>query len=425
MVNVFEELQWRGLVYDYTEGVAELLTKEKVTLYNGFDPTASSLHVGHLVPVMALARLQRFGHTPIAVVGGGTGMIGDPSGRSAERVLLSPEMIESNIAGIRPQLERVLDFEIKSNPAVIVNNLDWLGKLSMIEYLRDVGKEFTVNQMLGKDSVKNRIDREAGLSYTEFSYMLLQAYDFLHLNQHYGCVLQTGGSDQWGNITAGTTLIRRIRQTPAYGLVYPLITKSDGSKFGKTADGSIWLDPALTSPYQFYQFWFNTADDDVLNYLRYFTWLRESEVADLAESLSERPHEREAQQALARELTAMIHGETAVEKAEQASQVLFGGSLDGISAEDIRAIFVDVPTSEITSAQLEGDGMPLVDLLVQTKLAQSKGDARRAIQGGAINLNNQRISESSRNVSSADSISENLLLLRKGRKEYHLVVILR
>ena len=425
MVNVFEELQWRGLVYDHTEGVPELLTKEKVTLYNGFDPTASSLHVGHLVPVMALARLQRFGHKPIAVVGGGTGMIGDPSGRSAERVLLSPEMIDANIAGIRPQLERILDFEIKSNPAVIVNNLDWLGKLSMIDYLRDVGKEFTISQMLGKDSVKNRIDRESGLSYTEFSYMLLQAYDFLHLNEHYGCVLQTGGSDQWGNITAGTTLIRKIRQTPAYGLVYPLITKSDGSKFGKTADGSVWLDPTLTSPYQFYQFWFNTADDDVLNYLRYFTWLGESEVAELAESLKERPHEREAQQALARELTAMIHGEAAVEKAEKASQVLFGGSLDGLSADEVRAIFADVPTTEISYTQIEGEGLPMVDLLVQVGVSQSKGDARRAIQGGAINLNNQRINETGRLVSSADLITETLLLLRKGRKEYHLVVVLR
>ncbi|MCA9935126.1 MAG: tyrosine--tRNA ligase, partial [Anaerolineales bacterium] len=261
--NAFDELKWRGLVYDHTEGAPDILSNQKVTVYNGFDPTADSLHIGNLVTLMQLARLQRYGHTPIAIAGGGTGMIGDPSGKSSERTLLSREQIEANLVGIQKEMAMILDFEVKSNPARIINNADWLNNISFMDFLRDVGKHFTVNYMMAKDSVKSRVDRESGISFTEFSYMLLQAYDFLHLFDHQGCTMQTGGSDQWGNITAGVELIRKLRGEKAFGLVYPLITKADGSKFGKTESGTIWLSPQRTSPYRFYQFWLNTDDADV------------------------------------------------------------------------------------------------------------------------------------------------------------------
>ncbi|MCP4423238.1 MAG: tyrosine--tRNA ligase, partial [Chloroflexi bacterium] len=268
MTNIFDEFKWRGMVYDHTEGVANMVTREKVTVYNGFDPTADSLHIGNLVPMMGLARWQRYGHTPVVLVGGGTGMIGDPSGKSNERNLLTRDVIEANVAAQKVQLAQLLDFDAKSNPAQIVDNFDWLTQLSMMEMLRDVGKHFTVNYMIAKDSVKSRLDREDGISYTEFSYMILQAYDFLHLFEHKNCIVQAGGSDQWGNITAGVELIRRKRGIKAFGLVYPLITNSDGSKFGKTAGGTnIWLDPKRTSPYRFYQYWLNADDGDAINYL--------------------------------------------------------------------------------------------------------------------------------------------------------------
>jgi tyrosyl-tRNA synthetase len=421
-VNVFEELKWRGLVYDHTEGMPEILAETRITLYNGFDPTADSLHIGNLVPMMSLARFQRFGHTPIAVAGGGTGMIGDPGGRTTERQLLSREEIEANMAGIQPQLASILDFEAKSNPARIVNNANWLVELSMMEFLRDVGKHFTVNYMTAKDSVKSRLEREDGISYTEFSYMLLQAYDFLHLFDNFNCVMQAGGSDQWGNITAGVELIRKVRGQKAYGLVYPLITRPDGSKFGKTAEGeSVWLDPRRTSPYRFYQFWLNTDDADVINYLKYFTWLTQSEIKALQDALFERPEQRQAQRTLAREVTRMIHGETAVAKAEQAASVLFGGELEGLDAADIGDIFADVPSSEIPKTTLEGEGLPLVDLLVDSGLASSKGDARRSIQGGGIYLNNERVTDQDWNVALTDTIEGQFVVLRKGRKKYHLV----
>ena len=281
ITNAFDELKWRGLIFDHIEGVPELLAKEKVTVYNGFDPTGDSLHVGHTVPLIALARLQRFGHTPIALAGGGTGMIGDPSGKSSERNLLTRELIEYNVECIKKQLAHLLDFEVKSNPARLINNADWLMSLKLVDFLRDTGKHFTVNTMLAKDSVKTRIDREEGLSFTEFSYMLLQSYDFLHLFETQGCKMQTGGSDQWGNIVAGVELIRRVRGEQAYAMVYPLITKADGTKFGKTESGSVWLDPKKTSPYRFFQYWLNTDDRDVIKNLKYFTFLTQDEIAAL------------------------------------------------------------------------------------------------------------------------------------------------
>lgn len=421
--NAFEELRWRGLVYDHTEGVPDLLANEKITVYNGFDPTADSLHIGNLVALIQLARLQQHGHTPIAIAGGGTGMVGDPSGKSNERNLLSREQIEANLVGIQKEMAMILDFEAKSNPAQIINNADWLQNIGLMDFLRDIGKHFTVNYMMAKDSVKSRVDRESGISFTEFSYMLLQSYDFLHLFDQYNCVVQTGGSDQWGNITAGVELIRKLRGDKAYGLVFPLITKADGSKFGKTESGTIWLSPQRTSPYRFYQFWLNTDDADVINYLRYFTWRTQSEIAELEAALLERAHLREAQRILAQDVTRLVHGETAVAKAEKASAVLFGGDLDGLDAQDIHDIFADVPSSEVAKTEFAGTGMALVDLLALTGVEQSKGAAKRAVQGGGIYLNNQRINDQDQMVTLADSIDGQFMVLRKGKKKYHLVQV--
>lgn len=424
MENIFNELQWRGLVFDHTEGVPELLAKEKVGTYIGFDPTADSLHIGNLVGMLWLARMQRAGHTPFALAGGGTGMIGDPGGKSEERNLLPLEVIRSNVEHIKLQLASVLDFDVKSNPAKVVNNIDWLAPISMMAFLRDVGKHFTVNYMMAKESVKSRIEREgAGISYTEFSYMLLQAYDFQKLFQDHNVKLQAGGSDQYGNITAGVELIRRRLGEKAYGMVFPLITKADGSKFGKTESGTVWLSPQRTSPYRFYQFWFNTDDGDVVNFLKVFTWLSRDEIADLAHQVETAAHERAAQRTLAREVTGMIHGETAVAKAEKAAQVLFGGDLDGLDASDIADIFADVPSSEIGKDSLDGEGVPAVDLLVSSGLASSKGDARRSIEGGGIYLNNARVGDVTQTVSTSDAIEGQFLVLRKGRKKYHLVKV--
>lgn len=423
ITNAFEELKWRGLIYDSVEGVDVLLGKEKVTAYNGFDATGDSLHVGHLVPLLALARLQRFGHHPIALAGGGTSMIGDPSGKSAERNLLSQDIVEANLASIKKQLAHFLDFEIKSNPARVINNADWLSKLNLLEFLRDIGKHFTVNFMMAKDSVKSRIEREEGISYTEFSYMLLQSYDFLHLFETENCILQTGGSDQWGNITAGVELIRRVKGFSAYGMVYPLITKSDGSKFGKTESGAVWLNPERTSPYKFYQYWLNADDNDVVNYLKYFTFLNQVEINELEDELKTHPETRSAQKKLAREMTMIVHGNSALDRAEQATQVLFGGSLEGLAVNDIEEIFAEVPSSEITPDELNGEGKNILDILSTTGLVKSKGEARRSIVEGGMNLNNIRLTDENYLITKSDLISDNFLVFRKGKKNYHLVKV--
>lgn len=424
-MNVFDEFEWRGLVYDATPGLRELLGQEKLTAYIGFDPTAASLHVGSLLPIMNLARLQRFGHTPIAIAGGGTGMIGDPSGRTLERQLLSKEKIEENLEGIKAQLARFLNFDARENPARIVNNADWLAVIPLVDFLRDVGKYFTVNQMLAKESVKRRLESEDGISFTEFSYMLLQAYDFLVLYDRYGCRLQMGGSDQWGNILAGADLIRRLRgeggeEKLAHGLVSPLVTTSSGVKFGKTEAGAVWLDSALTSPFRFYQFWINVDDRDVVPYLKYFTWLTREEIAELEEKLRTAPQEREAQKRLAREVTRMVHDEDALAKAERATAVLFGAEISALEPREVSDIFSDVPSSEIPKSRLQ-EGLSLVDLLVTAGLAPSKGEARRAIQGGGIYLNNVRVADEKKAVTPDDTIGGELIVLRKGRKEYRLV----
>jgi tyrosyl-tRNA synthetase len=421
MSTLFDELTWRGMVQDATEGLAELLAKERVTAYIGFDPTASSLHAGSLLTVMGLARLQRFGHAPIAIVGGGTGMIGDPSGKSQERVLLSPEQIDTNVAGIRRQLERVLDFEAASNAARIVNNADWLGTIDVLSFLRDIGKHFTVNYMLQKESVSRRMDSDEGISYTEFSYLVLQAYDFLQLFDRYGCVLQMGGSDQWGNITAGIELIRRLRGGKAHGLVWPLMTSRSGAKFGKTEAGAVWLDPARTSPFRFYQFWLNTEDRDVIAYLRYFTFLDRAAIAALEGALAGSPEKREAQRVLAREVTAIVHGAEQVARAERASTVLFGEDIATLPADDVLAIFEDVPSAELAASALEAEGIGMVDLLSRAGLAASRGDARRLVQSGGVYVNNRRVSDPYARVTRAQAIEGRLLVVRKGQKQNVLV----
>lgn len=421
MPNLYDELLWRGLVADATEGVSELFGKERVTAYIGFDPTASSLHVGSLVQVLALARLQREGHHPIAIAGGGTGMIGDPSGKSKERVLLTAAQIDENVAGIRLQLERFLAFDGVPNPARIVNNADWLAAIDLISFLRDAGKHFTVSYMLQKESVSRRLESEEGISFTEFSYQVLQAYDFLQLFDRYQCTLQMGGTDQWGNITAGIDLIRKVRATRAHGLVMPLVTMASGVKFGKTEAGTIWLDPNRTSPFLFYQFWLNTDDRDVVNYLKYFTFLDRGRIEELEAAAASAPEKREAQRVLAREMTALVHGAEHVARAEQASGLLFSEDISTLSAEDVLAVFGDVPSTELAASEFGGDGAGLVDLVAKTGLAPSKGEARRLVESGGIYVNNKRSADVKARLKTEDAIGGRVLILRKGQKQNHLV----
>lgn len=418
---IYDELEWRGLIYDCTPELKELLASGPQSAYIGFDPTASSLHVGSLLPIMCLARLQRAGHTAIALVGGGTGLIGDPSGKTAERQLLSAEQVNANLEGIRSQLEPFLDFHTATNPALMVNNLDWLGKLGLIDFLRDVGKYFTVNYMLAKDSVKRRIESEDGISYTEFTYMMLQAYDFLELNDRHDCAIQMGGSDQWGNIIAGTDLIRRARGKRGHGMVFPLVTNAAGTKFGKTESGTVWLDPERTSPYRFYQFWLNTDDRDVIPYLKYFTWMTKAEIAALEETHEADPGRREAHRVLAQQVTELVHGADALANAETASRVLFGGSFENLRVKDLVDIFDDVPSTTVTPAAFDDDGLGVLDLCADTGLTASKGEARRLVRSGGVFVNNERIEDENHRVRMSDLIESQLLVLRKGKRNYHLV----
>jgi tyrosyl-tRNA synthetase len=422
MSDLFSELEWRGLVYDATQGAKETLAREKVTAYVGFDPTAPGLHAGSLMQVMALARLQRAGHTPIAVVGGGTGMIGDPSGKTVERTLQSREVVEANVRAIRRELERFLDFDAPSNPARLVDNGEWLNSMSAMEFLRDVGKYFTVNYLLAKESVKRRIESEEGISYTEFSYSLLQAYDFLVLHDRYNCRLQVGGSDQWGNIVAGTDLIRKLRGTQTFGLVSPLLLTASGTKFGKTEAGAVWLDAARTSPFRFYQFWFNTDDRDVITYLKFFTFKSQDEVATLERETADHPERRTAQRELARAVTAMVHGAEQVARAERASAVMFGGPLADASVEDILLVFDDVPSISVKGAALES-GIAAAELAVTAGLAASKGEAGRLIKQGGLYVNDRRLNDDRGHVTMADAIGESVIVLRKGQRERRIVRI--
>ena len=423
-MNIIEELEWRGLLADCTDRIAltERLSRGPIALYCGFDPTADSLHVGNLVPLFALRRFQRAGHRPIVLAGGATGMVGDPSGKSTERNLLTPEHLAHNIAFIKEQLVKFLDFEAPDNAALLVNNADWIAPISFLDFLRDVGKHITVNQMVAKDSVRSRMeDRESGISFTEFSYMLLQGYDFYHLRKAFECELQVGATDQWGNITVGTELTRKKLGATVWGLTFPLLTKSDGTKYGKSADGAIFLDPKRTSPYRFYQFFMQTEDADVVKLLKTLTFVSREDITTLEAEVKSNPGARAAQKRLARELTTLVHGEQATLDAQRASEILFGGGLEGIGESVFNDVAGEVPTKDIEKARLEGVGLPLVELLVHAGLSQSKGQARKDVEGGGVSVNNIREANFQRAVTTSDLLFGKHVLLRKGKRNYAVV----
>ncbi len=424
-MDIIKELEWRGLVSDCTDrdGLGKRLDDGVVTLYCGFDPTADSLHIGSLVPLLALRRFQQFGHKPIVVAGGATGSIGDPSGKSDERQLLSHEQLKANIAGVKKQLASFLDFDCGASAALLVDNVDWTAPLSFLDVLRDVGKHFKVNAMVAKESVRARMeDRDVGISFTEFSYMILQALDFDHLFMENDCELQIGGSDQWGNITAGIDLIHRRQNRQAFGLTMPLITNADGTKFGKTEAGAVWLDAGRTSIYQFYQYWVRVDDRDVVRYLNFFTFLQRDEIEVLAKQHEEQPHARIAHKALAKQVTTLVHGDAAVTEVIRASEILFGGELVGITEVTFREIAGEVPTHEIELACFAGEGLWLPELLHIAGLAQSHSRARKDVKGGGVYVNNRRIDDEQHKLHAADLLFAKYLLLRKGKRNYAVVL---
>ncbi len=420
-MDLLSELRTRGLIYQLTdEALGELLQNETVTLYAGFDPSAASLHVGNLLHLVTLARFQQAGHYPIAVVGGATGMIGDPSGKSAERNLLMPDEIEANLNRQTEQIERILDTETDANPARILNNADWLGKFSFLEFLRDVGKHFSVPNMLAKDSVKSRL--ATGISFTEFAYALLQAYDFLHLFEQFGCKLQIGGQDQWGNIIAGVDLVRRRTGKTVYGLTSELITTASGAKFGKSEGNAIWLDAKLTSPYHFYQFWMRTDDADVIPYLKMFTFIELDEIDALARDVQSAPQKRTAQKRLAEHMTEMVHGKDAARMAIRASEVLYGSEIKYLNLTDelIQDVFAEVPSSAFATDMLSA-GIGIVDALTESGAVPSKSEARRLIGSGGVYVNNVRSADVNYELTTDDLASEHFIVLRTGKKNYHLL----
>ena len=424
-MNLLEEYRWRGMLADATEGAEEALLERPRSAYIGFDPSAPSLHVGSLMPIMGLVHLQRAGHTPVALVGGGTGLIGDPSGKTEERKLLTRDDAAANAERIRDQLAHFLDFDVAGNPARMENNLEWLDQLPLLDFLRDTGKHFSVNAMLKKESVRRRLeDEEQGITYTEFSYMLLQAFDFLALFDRCDCTVQLGGSDQWGNITAGTDLIRRARGGKAWGVVFPLVTGTGGVKFGKTEAGAVWLDPELTSPYRFYQYWLNTDDRDAVRYLKYFTLKSRDEIAELEAATAEAPHRRAAQKALGEEVTARLHGQDGLDRAQRATAALFGGGLEGLSGDEIADVFTDVGSTEVAADRFEGEGLGLIELLADSGVASSRGDARRSIEGGGVYVNQVRVQDVERRLTMDDTVDGRYIVLRKGKKLYHTLRIL-
>ena len=421
-MDIIADLRWRGLIHQTTddENLAQWLLEEPRTLYAGFDPTSDSLHVGSLLPLITLRRFQKAGHRPIALVGGATGMIGDPSGKSEERNLLDVATLQRNVDGMASQMRRFLDFE-SDNAAVLVNNYDWMKKFSYLEFLRDIGKNFPVNVMMAKDSVKSRLEGEAGISYTEFSYMLLQAYDFVHLHGEQDCELQIGGSDQWGNITAGIDLARRMKSVQLFGLTMPLLLTSDGRKMGKTERGAIWLSAEKTSPYEFYQYWMNVADDDAGNCLRTLTELPHEEIAALDTSRADEPQKRDSQKRLAEALTQMVHGGEGLAIAQRATEVFFGAEISDLSDAQLSQIFADVPSKELPKDRLFGEGLNIIDAFVEAGLSKSKGEARRTVQQGGAYVNNRRVEGIERNVTTDDLASETVMVLRSGKKKYALL----
>jgi tyrosyl-tRNA synthetase len=421
-MDIFSDLTWRGLIHHSTapEQLPVWLASGSRRLYCGFDPTSDSLHVGSLLPALILRRFQKGGHRPIALVGGATGMIGDPSGKSEERNLLSVDQLRANVEGIGKQLEQFLDFG-GAGGALLLNNFDWMGKFSYLDFLRDVGKHFPVNVMLAKDSVASRIERESGISYTEFSYMLLQAYDFVHLSRTHGCELQIGGSDQWGNITAGIDLARRMHGSQLFGLTCPLLLKSDGTKMGKTEKGAIYLSPARTSPYAFYQYWINIADADCGNALRFLTELPREEIESLDVSRTSEPHLRQSQKRLAEELTRLVHGDAGLAAARKATEIFFGAEIENLSDAQLTDIFADVPSKTLPRDRLTGDGLPLADALMEAGLAKSKSDSRRTIEQGGAYINNRVRTDVNTKLTAADLASETVMVVRSGKKKYGLL----
>ncbi|ETT82632.1 tyrosine--tRNA ligase [Viridibacillus sp. FSL R5-0477] len=418
MTNLLlEDLQWRGLLYQQTdaEGMEKLLNEESVSLYCGVDPTADSMHIGHIVPLLTLRRFQIAGHQPILLVGGATGMIGDPSGRSEERQLQTVEQVEKNVQGIKKQLERIFDFN-SENGAKLANNRDWIGSMNTIEFLRDYGKLINVNYMLGKDTISSRLD--TGLSFTEFAYTIIQGIDFNHLYDNFNCRIQVGGSDQWGNITTGLEVIRKTHEeeTKAFGITIPLVTKADGTKFGKTAGGAVWLDAEKTSPYEFYQFWINAADSDVVKYLKIFTFLSREEIEALETAVETEPHLRKAQKALAAEMTKLIHGEEGLEQAIRITEALFSGDLKALSVEEMKVAFSGVPSVEIAK-----EDQNIVDLIVEAKISSSKRQAREDVTNGAISINGEKITDLAYTVDAKDRLEDAFAIVRRGKKKYHMV----
>lgn len=417
MGQLLDDLKWRGIIYQQTdeEGMKELLQNKKISLYCGIDPTADSMHIGHLLPFLTLRRFQKHGHRPIVLVGGATGQIGDPSGKTEERQLQSQEQVQKNVEGIKSQLEHIFEFE-GDQGALMVNNLDWQGSMDLITFLRDYGKDIGVNYMLAKETVASRL--ETGISFTEFAYTLLQAIDFLYLYTSYDCKMQIGGSDQWGNITTGLEFIRKKagEDAKAYGMTIPLVTKADGTKFGKTEGGAIWLDPKKTSPYEFYQFWINTADADVIKYLKLFTFLEREEIEQLEESLQNEPHLRKAQRKLAEEMTRLIHGEEALQQAIRITEALFKGDIKSLTAEEIEQGLNDVPTYLYA-----GEDMRLVTILVEAKISSSRRQAREDIQNGAIYINGERITDVDYEIIEEDKLSGKFTVIRRGRRRYFMV----
>ena len=413
---LLEDLKWRGLIYQQTDesGIENILNKEQVTLYCGADPTADSLHIGHLLPFLTLRRFQEHGHRPLVLIGGGTGMIGDPSGKSEERTLQTEAHVETNVQGIYKQMHKIFEFDTEKG-AKLVNNKDWLGQISLIDFFFFFCKHVGVNYMLCIDSIQTRL--EHGISYTEFTYTILQAIDFGHLNRTYNCKVQVGGSDQWGNITSGIELMRRMYgQTEAYGLTIPLVVKSDGKKFGKTEGGAVWLDAAKTSPYEFYQFWINTTDDDVIKFLKYFTFLEQEEIEALEKSLNEAPHLREAQKALAENVTRFIHGQDALDDAIRISQALFAGDLQSLSASELKEGFKDVPQVELSS-----ETRNIVEIIVETGISSSKRQAREDVNNGAIYINGIRQQDVNYELTNEDKIENEFTIIRRGKKKYFMV----
>ncbi|MCM3611498.1 tyrosine--tRNA ligase [Planococcus sp. MERTA32b] len=415
--ELLEDLKWRGLLYQQTdeEGLVNLLENEKISLYCGVDPTADSMHIGHIVPLLTLRRFQMHGHRPILLVGGATGMIGDPSGRNEERQLQTTEQIDRNVEGIKVQMQQIFDFQTE-NGAKMVNNRDWIGAMSIIEFLRDFGKLISVNYMLAKDSVASRL--ESGISFTEFSYTLIQAIDFNHLYDNYNCRVQIGGSDQWGNITSGLEVIRKTHdeEAKAFGITIPLVTKADGTKFGKSAGGSVWLDAKKTSPYEFYQFWINTSDADVVKYLKIFTFIGREEIEALESSVETEAHLRKAQKVLAEEMTKLIHGESALEDAQRITKALFSGDLKALSASEMKAAFKDVP-----SIEMEREPKSIVDLIVEAGISSSKRQAREDITNGAISVNGEKVTDLEYIIDEKDRLEDAFAIIRRGKKKYHMV----